>query len=247
MSGEADPSYRMTPIADEGLLLDRVADQIRSAILEGAFPPGSRLSVPALSRQLNVSRTPAREALMRLQHEGLVRVIPRKGAVVLHGSSEDLVELFQFREALEGMAARLAARSMSPEEKTALRAVAQTHAQAVRDEDLASHLRFDQEFHSAIALGSRNKKIVDELTRVRGQLVLLSRAMSTTPGGMDQTIIDAHEAIVNAIDAGDASEADHVARAHVRGVLYLYLGRPAERHPDADHSSHDQSLTEITP
>jgi len=229
VTAEPGPAYQMTPIADEKLLLDRVADQIRAAILGGAFAPGSRLSVPQLSRQLNVSRTPAREALIRLQHEGLVQVIPRKGAVVLHGNSQDLVELFQFREALEGMAARLAARSMTGAEKASLRAIAQAHADAVYQEDLAAHLALDTEFHSAIAVGSRNTKIKDELDKLRSQLVLLSRATSTTPGGMDQSVIDAHEAIVAAIDDGDPSEADHAARAHVRGVLYLHQGRPAGR------------------
>ena len=229
MTAEPGPAYQMTPIADEKLLLDRVADQIRAAILGGAFAPGSRLSVPQLSRQLNVSRTPAREALIRLQHEGLVRVIPRKGAVVLHGSSQDLVELFQFREALEGMAARLAARSKTAAEKANLRAIAQAHADAVYREDLAAHLALDTEFHSAIASGSRNTRIKDELDKLRSQLVLLSRATSITPGGMDQSVIDAHEAIVAAIDDADPSEADHAARAHVRGVLYLHQGRPAER------------------
>jgi len=229
VTAEPGPAYQMTPIADEKLLLDRVADQIRAAILGGAFAPGSRLSVPQLSRQLNVSRTPAREALIRLQHEGLVRVIPRKGAVVLHGSSQDLVELFQFREALEGMAARLAARSMTAAEKANLRAIAQAHADAVYREDLAAHLALDTEFHSAIAAGSRNTRIKDELDKLRSQLVLLSRATSITPGGMDQSVIDAHEAIVAAIDDADPSEADHAARAHVRGVLYLHQGRPAER------------------
>jgi DNA-binding GntR family transcriptional regulator len=231
VTAQTNSSYQMMPITDDKLLLDRVTDQIRKAILEGTLAPGSRLSVPELSRQLNVSRTPAREALIRLQNDGLVRVIPRKGAVVLQGNPTDLLELFQFREALEGMAARLAARSMTAAEKKKLRAIAQAHAQAIRKEDLASHLALDEEFHSAIAIGSRNTKIKDELEKVRGQLVLLARALSTTPGGMDQNIIIAHEAIVNAIYEGDPSEADHAARTHVRGVLYHIQGRSVEPHP----------------
>ncbi|MCR2764325.1 GntR family transcriptional regulator [Microbacterium sp. zg.B48] len=226
----ADQSHgpRLNPIPEEGLLLDRVANEIRFAILSGKFAPGSRLSVPELARELNVSRTPAREALMRLQHEGLVMVVPRKGAVVLQGNSDDLLELFQFREALEGMAARLAARQMSPEQKENLVAIAKLHAESVRAEDLAAHLRYDEEFHAAIAAGSGNSRIFEELGKVRGQLVLLSRAMSTEPGGMDQRVIDAHEAIVDAITTGDTTKADRVARAHVRGVLYLYQSRGLE-------------------
>jgi DNA-binding GntR family transcriptional regulator len=226
VTAEPGPAYQLTPIADGKLLIDRVADQIRAAILGGAFAPGSRLSVPQLSRQLNVSRTPAREALIRLQHEGLVQVVPRKGAVVLHGNSQDLVELFQFREALEGMAARLAARGMTEAERANLRAIARAHADAVHREDLAAHLALDTEFHSAIAVGSRNSRIADELDKLRSQLVLLSRATSTTPGGMDQSVLDAHEAIMAAIEDRDPSEADHAARAHVRGVLYLHQSQP---------------------
>ncbi|MEO3787528.1 GntR family transcriptional regulator [Actinocorallia sp. B10E7] len=215
----------MSPIGGGELLLDRVAGALRAAILSGELAPGTHLSVPELARQLEVSRTPAREALFRLQSEGLVSVTPRRGAVVLSGDPGRLAELFEYREALEGMAARLAAKRMDADGRAALRASFEAHAEAVRTGDLAAHVEHDQEFHELFIAGSGNQRIEQELGRVRSQLTLLTRRMSAKPGALTE-IVTAHEAILTGIEAGDGRRAENAARVHVRGIFDFYRENP---------------------
>jgi len=216
----------MRPLGEGRSLLDRVSDSLRTAILSGELPPGARLSVPEIARQLNVSRTPAREALLRLQHEGLVEVNPRRGAIVLDGSMADLRELFQYREALEGMAARLAATEMSDRDKAAMRVAFERHVRAVDEQDVAAHARFDQAFHVAFVEGSGNRRIIEELERVRSLLTLLMNEMAAQPGALGAPIVTVHERLLRAIEEGDGEAAERAARNHVRGILEFSLEHP---------------------
>jgi len=222
MSDGSSSSFRMYPIEDGESLLDRVTAVIRKAIVDGEIAPGVRLSVPELARQLNVSRTPAREALLRLQHEGLVDVTPRRGAIVMDGKPSDMVELYQFREALEGMAARLAATTMTEAQKAELRTAFEAHARAIHDSDMAGHIEHDREFHELFISGSGNGRIAGELARVRDQLTLFTRRMSARPDAMTVPIVEAHEAILTAIEEGRARDAESAARGHVRAILAFY-------------------------
>lgn len=219
----------MRPLADGRSLLDRVTDSVRTAILDGEFPPGSRISVPEIARQLGVSRTPAREALMRLAHEGLVEVLPRRGAVVLNNTFADVRSLFQYREAIEGMAARLAAETMSESAKRSLRKAYERHAEAVAATDLDGHVRFDAVFHSEFAEGSGNRYIIAELNRVRSMLKLLTYEMTEQPGALQEPLVRVHERILLAIEEGDGDAAESAARRHVRAILEFYVS-----HPNAD-------------
>ncbi|MFE9096749.1 GntR family transcriptional regulator [Streptomyces sp. NPDC007264] len=221
MSESTEPALGLPPINGGERLHDRVATTIRDAILAGKLAPGSRLSVPELSRQLQVSRTPAREALFLLQAEGLVSVTPRRGAVVLSGKPADLVELFEYREGLEGMAARLAAQRMSDAEKDDLRAAFDAHANSVAASDVSGHLEHDRRFHEVFIAGSRNRRITEELARLRSQVTLLTAKMSAEEGALDH-VVEAHRAIMDGILSGDGRRAEKAARVHVRAILDFY-------------------------
>lgn len=226
MTEPSAATLAVAPIENDGLLLDRVVDAVREAIITGALAPGTRLSVPELARQLNVSRTPAREALQKLQHEGLVTVTPRRGAEVLGGQPSDLTELFEYREALEGMAARLAATRMTDDEKSLLRKCFEAHADAVEKANVVEHIERDREFHDIFITGARNKRIADEVGRIRSQLAVITRTMSAVPGALSQSVVDVHRSILEAIAAGDARAAEQAARTHVRGILEFYRSHP---------------------
>ncbi|HWH97554.1 MAG TPA: GntR family transcriptional regulator [Pseudolysinimonas sp.] len=221
----------MRPLDDGESLLDRVTASVRTAILSGEIERGARLSVPEIARQLNVSRTPAREALLRLQHEGLVEVTPRRGAVVLDGSVTDLKELFEFREALEGMAARRAALEMSDSARAALRLAFERHTQAVNDGDLAAHVKHDRTFHELFIAASGNSRIIKELERTRSLLRLLTQEMSAQPGALTPALVEAHSRIFNAIEARDPDAAEVAARKHVAGILRFHLEHDGGRLP----------------
>lgn len=222
MPARQDPDFKIDPIEDSELLLDRVTGALRKNILNGDLPPGARLSVPELARQLNVSRTPAREALIRLEHEGLVSLTPRRGAVVLSADTGDIEEIFQYREALEGMAARLSTRKISDKGLQQLRQEFETHADAVHNNNLGQHVEHDDQFHEIIAREAGNRRIAAELSRVRSQLRLLTRAMSAEEGAMDERIVRAHREILEAIERRDGRAAEAAARTHIRAILKFY-------------------------
>jgi DNA-binding GntR family transcriptional regulator len=222
MPAQREAGFQIGPVEGGDLLLDRVTRALRGAILAGELTPGTRLSVPELARQLNVSRTPAREALMRLEHEGLVSVTPRRGAVVLNAQTQDLEEIFQFREALEGMAARLATRKITDHELDQLREEFRAHTDAVHAHDLGEHVAHDRRFHEIIAQVSGNRRIAAELERVRSQLDLVTMNASTERGAVDERIVEAHREILDAIEHRDGRAAEAAARRHIRAISHFY-------------------------
>ena len=202
-------------------------ERLRSEILAGATAPGAHLSVPSIAKRLGVSRTPVREALFRLEQDGLVRSLPHRGVVVLTPDPADLRELFEVREALEGMAARVAATHALPGEITGLRAHLERHAQVVRDGDRDAHVRMDLEFHEQIRAAGRNERLTRSLDQLSDQIALAIRANAARPWSVEQALQE-HRAIVDALDAGDPDAAEAAARAHIRRVRETMLQAAAE-------------------
>ena len=212
----------MSQIDHPDRLVERVEMTLRDAIVSGQLAPGSRLSVPEIARQLGVSRTPAREALFALERMGLVQVRPRRGAVVVAGGYDDLRELFELREALEGMAARLAAVHMSKPELAALNGTLEQHRSAIEAGDLDAHVRLDQQFHHMIAVGSANRRLAGSIEQLRDQTSVLVRLNSLRPGGMDQMVLRTHGRIARSIGRQDADQAEARIREHIRAV-FLFM------------------------
>src|SRR5712692_3867234 len=154
---------RLKGFADVGTTADAVYGALRRSILDGELPPGHRLRSDALVTDLDVSRTPVREALRKLEAEGLVDA-SRSGLVVRQLTEEDLTEIFYLREALEGMAARLAAENATRAEIDELRALfADMAAMAARGE--AAGLReLTGEFHLLVCRASHNRRLMQSLT-----------------------------------------------------------------------------------
>ncbi|WP_165818187.1 GntR family transcriptional regulator [Frankia canadensis] len=209
----------LTPIQGHELLAKRVEHQLREAILAGELPPGSHLSVPELARRLGVSRTPVRDAVYALERAGLAEIRARHGAVVFGGSHDDLRHLFELREALDGMAARLGAARMTPPERDALREVLDQHTEAIRHADPDLHVAFDAEFHRLIRDGARNPRLADDLARLQDQIVLVMRAVSLAPGAMGHGVLHDHAAVLAAITRAEPETAERAMRAHIRAVL----------------------------
>lgn len=192
--------------------------QLRDAILAGDLPPGSRLSIPALARRLGVSRTPVRDAVYALERSGLARTRARRGAVVFDGSRDDLRDLCEMREALDGMAARLAATRMTPVERDALRAVLAKHGDAIRQADQEGRIASAFEFHRLIRIGARNPRLAEDLARLQDQIVLATRSVPLPPGALGDDVLRGQAAILDAI-AGEAPDAaEQAARRHIRAV-----------------------------
>lgn len=208
----------LNPIAPALPLAEQVANALRAAILTGHLPPGERLSVPEVARRMAVSRTPAREAMLILEREGLIVTRPRLGAVVAQGSNTDLADMLDIREALDGMAARLAATRMGPDEKHALALLLEEHDSALEAEDIERHIQLDLEFHRRLGAYSGNQRLGKALIDLERQIQLLMNTTSTAPGFVGRAVMRDHGAVVRAVIAGDADAAERAARAHVNRI-----------------------------
>jgi len=188
---------------------------LRSEIVEGRFMPGRRMREVELSEWLGVSRTPLRQALSRLEVEGLLVVTPRTGLVVASLDEEATGELYDMREALEGAAASLAARRASPREVAILKEMVAAEARLARDpETRAQH---NLAFHRAIYAAAHNRFLVKSLHALHDAIALLGPTTFAAPGRPDKAQRE-HARIVEAIAAQDAEQAEAEARAHVRAA-----------------------------
>lgn len=200
-----------------GTLSDHVFHRIQTAIVRGEIQPGSKISEPELARSYGISRGPLREAIRRLEGQKLVVRIPHAGARVVALSTAELLELYEIRESLEGMACRLAAERMSDEEIADLRNVLDTHAndpqfQAGRD---YYQQEGDYDFHYRIIQGSGNRTLSNLLCNELYQLVRMYRIQfSSTPNRPQQAFTE-HQRILEAIANRDGELAELLMRRHI--------------------------------
>lgn len=198
-------------------LAERVFNQLQDAIVRGELAPGTKITEPGLSQAYGISRGPLREAMRRLETHRLIERVPHVGARVIKLSMQELLELFDVREAMESMAARLAARHMSSEEIAGIREVLAVHE---RQADLQSGEAYyqregDLDFHYRIVLGSHNRMLMTILCDDLYYLVRLYRTQFSASGSRPQRAFVEHHRIVDAIEAGDEELAELLMRRHV--------------------------------
>jgi len=167
-------------VYDEGetrTLADRVFEQIQTAIVKGDIPPGSKITEPGLAKEYGISRGPLREAIRRLEGRRLIKRIPHVGARVVSLSFEELLDMYHVREAMEGMACRLAARNMTSEEIASLRALLARHEETAELQEGVAYYQKegDLDFHFRIVLGSKNEKLTELLCGELYHLVRMYR------------------------------------------------------------------------
>lgn len=197
---------------------ERIFSLLREAIVEGEIPSGSKISEPELARAYGISRGPLREAIGRLEACGLVVRRPNVGARVVTLSSKQLLEIFHVREALEGMAARLAAQNMTAAEISDLRKLLMQHGEQIdRDSDHAYFQREgDLDFHYRIVQGSHNRRMVDLLCNDLYHVVRLYRYQFGMPSKRGPRAFIEHGHIVDAIERRDPEMAELMMRSHIR-------------------------------
>lgn len=214
MTGAPRTAHRVPVEADTpervGLQVHRI---LRERIVTGVIDPGTRLSVPALARELGVSRSPVRDAVLRLVREGLAEEVYNRGAIVRLPGPARLVSLYEVREPLEGMAARLAAGRVGPDSLARLRELLHQHTAVATREDFRSHIEIDAAFHATIRELARNPLLERLLDEIQGQVMVAMRSTSVS-GGMRQAVTE-HRAIVDAVAAGDPDASEAAARRHI--------------------------------
>jgi len=194
---------------------DKTFFQLRKDIVEGEISAGSKLSETELSTKYAVSRAVVREAINRLESCNLVERKANVGARVVTLTPEGLVELYQVRESLEGMAARLAAKNMTDQEIGDLNSLLTTHFEKVKTGESYYQEAGDVDFHYRIILGSNNKHLISMLIDGIYHLVRMYRVQLGMTGPRITTAFDEHKHIVQAISNRDEELAEMLMRRHI--------------------------------
>lgn len=220
---EQDSPDHFEPLARPEALTDQVAERLRNAILSGALPPGTHLSVPEIARQLGVSRTPAREGLITLEREGLVEPRASTGVAVIAGGTPEILDLLDIREGLEIMTARRAAERMDADAVARLKTLLAQHKAVMEEGDLSGHVKLDAAFHGLIRDGAGNARLARQLVQIDQQLRVLNSRLSRASGWSGRAVLRDHKAIVDALAARDPEAAERNMRAHIQRTRTFML------------------------
>lgn len=196
---------------------DRVHAFVKERILDGAYPGGALLSEGEVAAALGVSRTPVREAFLLLEAEGLMRLYPKRGALVVPVTPDDVREVMETRLLIEGYCAAAVARARPPEVLGSLAALLARQEERLTAGDLAGFVAADRDFHHEIVRGAGN----GVLTRVSDGLRDRQRRMVASTVGADpaaaRRFLDEHRGVLEALERGDAAGAERRLRDHLEG------------------------------
>ena len=203
-------------------LRELVFEALREAIVKGVLRPGERLMEIQLAEEMGVSRTPVREAIRKLELEGLVAMVPRKGAYVASLSMKDIIEVFEIRGALEGLAAELAAERIGDEELEELERYLVRITETIETDDLSRMVEVDTDFHSELYKASRNERLSQAISNLREQIQRFRKTSLSLPGRM-RAALEEHKKIVEAISARDGALARKLAEEHIENAEYSLM------------------------
>ena len=203
-------------------LREMVYEELKMQILKGSIIPGTRMMEVELAEEMGVSRTPIREAIRKLEKEGLVTIEPRRGAYASMISTEDMVEILEVRQDLEGLAAYFAADRMTKSQMEELKQVSNSYNEAVMQGNMEAMIKHDTRFHHIIVESCRNKILVQMIEQLQ-ELVLRFRYIYYDNFRRAENMPEEHEAIVAAIAEGDADKARAAADIHIERLKELVI------------------------
>jgi DNA-binding GntR family transcriptional regulator len=215
-------------------LAERLFERIGEEIVAGTLPPGAKISEPALARRFGVSRSPLREALRRLEERKLITSARNVGSRVVSFSLAEVMDVYHAREALEGMASRLAAQRMSAAEIDDLRGVLEDHRRALAERTDGAYYQdsHDLDFHYRIARGSRSFLVEKILCEEFYLLIRLFRRRHNWIAGRGRRAWEEHVRILDAIRDGDAELAEILMRRHVAAARQSFEASLRRMAPD---------------
>jgi DNA-binding GntR family transcriptional regulator len=191
-----------------------VADEIRVRILNGDFVPGQRLVAAEIADEMGVSRMPVRDALRNLESTGLVETIPHHGTIVKDLSEFEIVELYQIRSVLEGLAARLASERSDESQIEQINSKLSLHdLKTIQNEDYDSFTKLNREFHALIWAAAGSSKLESLLANLYDACSQY-RNLSLLVSGRPDSIFKEHLALFEAIKCHDCDKAERLARMH---------------------------------
>jgi DNA-binding GntR family transcriptional regulator len=205
------------PIGRTALAVE-ISNHLRQMIFEGALEPGEKVREKLLTEQFGVSRTPLREALKVLAAEGLLELIPNRGAVITRQRADELDEVFSVLAVLEGLAGELAAEAASDKELARISKMTRELRQSYEDADRPTYFRINQAIHRAILEAASNDTLTrsHELLAYRAQR---ARYQANLTAERWRVAVEEHEAIAEALEARDAERSASLMRAHLLNKL----------------------------
>lgn len=203
--------------ADEaltGATSDILYRVLSEAIIAGVLPPGQRLTEEQLASLFEVSRTPVREAIVRLEAEHFAMRVPRRGLVVSQITPQEIIDVYTVRGAIDGLAAALAAEHATPADISTLSWVNEQFATAAHANDVRAMADLNLQFHEAIGKAARNSLLSNVMRQIH-HIVRRFRSTTFTEPGRGLKSVEEHRAVIDAIGARDAARARKLAEAHM--------------------------------
>jgi DNA-binding GntR family transcriptional regulator len=210
----------LVKVPEQGTLADVAAHRLAQSIVTGELEQGQKLNEAELAERFGMGRGPLREALRHLEGMRLVKRIPNAGARVVVLDRKTLSDLYGVREALEGMACRIAASQMSDEEIAQLAALLDRHEEQIKKQGgkVYSQSEGDLDFHYQIARGSRNQMLMDMLGSEQYQLLRMCRYRTSRNAQRTKPALSQHRQIVEALANRDGELAELLMRRHIQGA-----------------------------
>lgn len=215
---------RLIPVKLDGYkpLREIVYETLRDAIINQVLLPGERLMEIQLAEEMGVSRTPIREAIRKLELDGFVVMVPRRGAYVAGISLKDIHEVFEVRAALEALAASLAAERITEEELEEMERRLVNEAEQTEANNLRSIVEIDTSFHELLYKAARNERLIHFVSHLQEQLHRFRSASLARPG-RSKTALEEHRKIVEALAERDGRLAEQLAREHIENAEHAML------------------------
>ena len=201
-------------------LADAVYQELLASIRDGKFHPGERIEEASVAKALNVSRTPVREAIRRLQSEGRVTIEPQRGAVVAELNRQEVAELYALRQRIEGIAAGFAAQHASEPEIEMMEEILERSKDALKDKRLLNQINW--ELHYAIYHAGQNRFLLKTVEAISDSMALL-RGAHHIPDDRPAQLYQEHKRIIDAIRARDPAEAEQAAQDHIKNSYKVHL------------------------
>ena len=195
-------------------LREVVCETLREAIRSGVLKPGERLMEIQLADELGVSRTPVREAMRKLELEGYVIMLPRRGTYVANISIRDINEVFEIRTTLDALANGLAAERITEEELEQLERLLVSIGENIETRNMKKVVEDDMEFHDILYKASRNQRLVGIISNLREQMTRFRSMSMSYPGRLKKTL-EEHSRLVEAIAQRDVELAQKLAVEHM--------------------------------
>lgn len=213
-------------------LSDRIADEVRDDIINGRLAFGERIKETTISQNLGVSRPPLREALQKLHGEGLIHLVPNKGAFVVNFTDKDIVEIYTIRLGLEPLAAKIFVSQATPKTIEQMRAETKKMEQCLnssRTNNRRFPIEADLEFHSLLWKTTANQRLQEILERMKTQLLVI---MSSNSYAEEQyRTIEEHRQILEMWEKQDPEQAQQIMGTHIQNgmnlILHLFKNRQA--------------------